>query len=91
MVRARGRAAAAIGSSDHDRGCGGRLEHEAHGDLDPAHRKRYLERLDWIEAKVNSTWPPLSFVEERYALLAHIRAVRQEMTPQAEHGERRET
>jgi TRAP transporter TAXI family solute receptor len=55
------------------------LEHEVHSDPDPASRDQYLQRLDWIEDKVNSTWPPLSFAEERYALLAHVRAVRQEI------------
>jgi hypothetical protein len=47
-----------------------------------AHPKRteaYLKRLDWIEDKVSSTWPPSSFAEERYALQAHIRSVRQEI------------
>jgi hypothetical protein len=55
------------------------LEHELHADPDPASSDRFLKRLDWIEEGVNSTWPPLSFAEERYALLAHVRAVRQEV------------
>ena len=53
------------------------LEHEVHSDPEPGSSERYLKRLDWIEERVHSTWPPLSFAEERYALLAHLRAVRQ--------------
>ena len=53
------------------------LEHEVHSDPDPSSSERHLKRLDWIEDRVNSTWPPLSFAEERYALLAHVRAMRQ--------------
>jgi hypothetical protein len=67
------------------------LEHEVHSDPDPASRDQYLQRLDWIEDKVNSTWPPLSFAEERYALLAHVRAVRQEIERAQARREKRET
>jgi TRAP transporter TAXI family solute receptor len=63
------------------------LEHELHTDPDPGSSERHLKRLDWIEDKVNSTWPPLSFAEERYALLGHVRAVRQEIARQAERAQ----
>ncbi len=63
------------------------LEHEVHGDPDPARSEQYLKRLEWIEERVNSTWPPLSFAEERYALLAHLRAMRQEIGRRPAHAQ----
>jgi hypothetical protein len=62
------------------------LEHEVHKDPDPTCLERYYHRLDWIEEQVNSTWPPLSFAEERYALLAHLRAVRLEVARQVDRA-----
>ena len=55
------------------------LEYEVQNDRDSKRTAEYLKRLDWIEDKVSSTWPPSSFAEERYALQAHIRSVRQEI------------
>jgi len=61
------------------------LEYELHSDPDAGHVQHYLQRLAWIEDKVNATWPPLSFAEERYALLSHVRAVRQELERAVAH------
>jgi len=55
------------------------LEYEVKNAAGSAPNPQYLKRLDWIEDNVTSTWPPLSFAQERYALHAHIRSVRQEI------------
>jgi hypothetical protein len=55
------------------------LEYEIKNDPDSTRNARYLKRLEWIEEQVTSTWPPPSFAQERYALHAHIRAIRHEI------------
>lgn len=64
------------------------LEYEIQNDPDATRNAEFLQRLDWIETNASATWPPLSFAEERYALRAHIRAVRQELE---RHGARAES
>ena len=63
------------------------LEYEVKNDPGSARNAQCLKRLDWIEENVTATWPPLSFAQERYALHAHIRAVRHEIE---RHGGRAE-
>ena len=61
------------------------LEAQIRANNDPAARQKYLERLDWIESRVNLIRLPLAFSDSLYFLREHIELVRRKMN-EASHG-----
>lgn len=56
------------------------LEAQIREDAGAEARAQYLEKLDWIEGRVNSIRLPLAFAQHRYVLREHIELVRRQLT-----------
>jgi len=56
------------------------LEAQTRDDAGPEARAKYLEKLDWIEGRVNGIRLPLAFAQHRYVLREHIELVRRQLT-----------